>query len=97
MFAIWPPGLFMLENWKAVSRGNILMNVIINGITAVAAFWHLALITDVPHVKRTKYIHAQCYILICHERKAREFLTAMQQENEQLCAYFSLLSSALRM
>lgn len=29
------------------------------------AFWHLALITDVPHVKKTKYIHAQCYILMC--------------------------------
>lgn len=61
------------------------------------AFWHLALITDVPHVKRTKYIHAQRYILTSRERKAREFLTAVQRGNEQLRAHFPLLSRALGM
>lgn len=43
MFAVWPLGLFMLESCKAASRGNIRMNVIINGITAAAqhfGIWH---------------------------------------------------------
>lgn len=52
------------------------------------AFWHLALITDVPHVKKTKYIHAQCYVLMCLQRKAGELLTSMEQGNEQLHACF---------
>lgn len=34
-------------------------------------FWHLALITDVPHVKRTKLIHAPCYILMSSEEEGR--------------------------
>lgn len=57
------------------------------------AFWHLALITGVPHIKRTKHIHAQCYILMCLQREAGELLTSTEQGNEQLHAYLSLLSS----
>ena len=53
---IWSPVLFMLENWKSTSQGNIHMNVIMNSTKARAQNLGIWLIADGLHVRKTQYL-----------------------------------------
>lgn len=93
MFAVWPPRLFLRGKKKKKKESSITGEYPYEcyyrwHYGRSSAFWHLALITDVPHVRKAKHIHAQCYILMFLQRKAGAFLTAREQGQERWHAQF---------
>lgn len=58
-------------------------------------FWHLTLISDVPHVKTTEHIHALCYILICLWDEAKGIPDSYVKEMSN-CVHFLPFSPMYR-